>query len=372
MTGIRRIAITAGSGFVPGLELVAAAVTRAATRQGWQVVALGDGFDPLLDPGTRAGAPVPLEPGPVPPAGILSTGARIDPFHVRQLDAEGMVSESDRSDALLAALAAQGIDAVVAVVGGSAVTGLHALSVVWKLARKGLPVVAIPKSVEADIAGVAWPFGHDSALAETTRLLSGIGRAARDAGRLAVVEVPGAEAGWLALQAGLAAGADAILIPELPADLSRLDSGAALVVVAGGARLTGLPAATDDPMRASLSPLSDPARPAGAQVFDRAGATARALAGALQRQTPREVVPVSLAALVRGGEVSAQDRQLAAIYGVAAVEALVAGEVAALLSLDPPAVCALPMPSALTGPRTVPPDGALVRTARGLGIRLGD
>lgn len=373
MTSLNRIAINAGGGYVPGIDLIVAAVTRAAARKGVEVVAIRNGYDGLLD---GEGVEL-LDPSTLSRRiGPVSTGARIDPFRARQVSAEGMVSEEDQSDEVLAALARLGVGGVISVVGGSAITGLHALTVALKLARKGLRTVCIPKSVESDIAGVPLPFGFDTALNETALLLDRIRIGAREAGRLAVVEVPGEQAGWLALQAGLAAQADAILIPELPADPSRVASmlapDAALVVVAKGANLprAARPVAEDN-LRASLSPLSDPSHAAGARVFDTAGVQAQVLALDIQRLTAREVIPLSLGQLIRGGSPSALDRQLAAAYGAAAVERLIARATAEVLSFIPPSMQGLAMADALAGARVVPADSALIHAATTLGVILG-
>ena len=364
MGSIRRIAINAGGGYVPGLDLVVSAVARAAARQGWDAVVIRDGFDGLLEPGRFGGAGV--VPAAHQPPG---TGARIDPFKARSLDADGFVSEVDRSDELLAALDAAGIDAVISIVGGSAVTGIHAASVALKLSRKGLRCVAIPKSVENDITGIALPLGADSALNEAVRLLSGITTGAREAGRVAVVVLPGSQSGWLALQAGLALQADAVVIPELPGDpetlAAALPASATLVVVASGARFPAHAASSADPMRASLSPLSDPAQPGGLVTAGRAAIT---LATAIQRHSGREALAFTPDQMIRGGSASALDRELAAAYGVAAVEALASGTAGSMLSFAPPKMEALPLAATLGGPRVVPLDGALIRAARGLGI----
>ena len=147
----------------------------------------------------------------------------------------------DRSGKLLELLAERGVDALIAVVGGSALTGSHALAVAWKLARKGLRCVCIPKSIENDLAVTARPYGYHSVLTYSSEMLRHIRIAARDVGRLAVVEMPGQVAGWLPLEAGLAGGADAVLVPEIPYTLDSLAaqlaarSRPALVVVAEGA-----------------------------------------------------------------------------------------------------------------------------------------
>ena len=250
-TSALRIAINIGSGLVPGLDLVLAGAALAADHLGIEVVGIRDGYDGLLFPERyREGALVPLRPGIADAAGhgssLIGTAARTDPFRVRTITAEDQVDEVDRSDDVLAALHAAGIDAVISVVGGSAITGLHALSVAFKLHRKGLRTVCVPKSVENEIAHVPQAFGYNSVLAHTAEALDRIRIGAREVGGLAVVEVPGQHAGWLALQSGMAALADAILLPEIPFDLAAVARALAereaaghrptLVVVAEGAR----------------------------------------------------------------------------------------------------------------------------------------
>ena len=114
------------------------------------------------------------------------------------------------SDELLGRLQAEGIDAVISVVGG------RGLSIMYKLHRKGLNAVCIPRSIENDIAATQVSFGFNTALSFTIEMLDKARQAAQSARKMAVVEVMGEQAGWLALQAGIAVCADAVLIPEIP------------------------------------------------------------------------------------------------------------------------------------------------------------
>lgn len=386
----RRIAINIGSGYVPGLDLVVAGAALAANEFGWEIVGIRDGYDGLLYPERypRGGTLI-LGPEIADAAGcggsLIGTAARTDPFHVRGIDAENQVEESDRSGDVLEALRGEGIEAVISLVGGSAVTGLHALSVAFKLHRKGLRTVCVPKSVENEIASVPQAFGYNSVLSHTAETLERIRIGAQDVGRLAVVEVPGQHAGWLALQSGIAALADAILLPEIPYDLAKVASvlagrgtagrRPALVVVAEGARpATSIAAPAPDPggLRASLTPNADPDFGEGENVIDRTGAAAKSVALALQRLTDRYVLPFSLGHLVRGGAATAVDRQLGLAYGAAAVRALHAGEDGVLISFQPPDLRTISLPEALNRIRTVPAGSDLILTARALGIAFGD
>ena len=387
---MKRIAINIGSGFVPGLDAVVTGAALAAQTAGCELVGIRDGYDGLLVPEHYPdGGLVTLSPaladGPGRLVSVLGTAARNDPFHVRTVSEDGAVEEVDRSDALLKALDQAGIEAVISVVGGSAITGLHALSVAFKLHRKGLRTVCVPKSVENDIASVPLAFGYNSVLSCVGEHLARIRAGALDAGHIAVVEVPGQHAGWLALQAGMAALADGVLIPELPYDIARLAAALdareqagrhpALVVVAEGARLRdAAPAAvgTVDAMRASLAPNADPAYGGGAHVIDRSGATAQAVAAALGRLGGRDTLPIVLGLLARTGMATQVDRQLGLAYGAAAVRTLLSGGDGVMLAFDPPEVRGIPMREALSRVRAVPARSELVQVARALGIFLGD
>ena len=219
----------------------------AAGRLGWEMIGIRDGFDGLLHPERYPdGGLVPLSPQLVEnldPAGggILGQSAHVDPFHVRTVNELEMVEEVDMSDELLKRLKAEKIDALISVVGG------RGMSIFYKLHRKGLNTVCIPRSIENDIAATAVSFGFNSALSFTIEMLDRARQAAQSARKIAVVEVLGAQAGWLALQAGIAVCADAVLIPEIPCDLqtvaARLKEKVTarrpygLVVVAEGAKI---------------------------------------------------------------------------------------------------------------------------------------
>ena len=158
-----------------------------------------------------------------------------------------MVEEVDLSDELLKRLKAEKIDALISVVGG------QGLSILYKLHRKGLNTVCVPRSIENDIAATMVSFGFNSALSFTIEMLDQARQAAQSARKIAVVEVLGEQAGWLALQAGIAVCADAVLIPEIPCDLrtvaARLKDKMTprrpygLVVVAEGAKFIENPKA---------------------------------------------------------------------------------------------------------------------------------
>src|SRR5512136_971727 len=266
---LKRIAVNFGGGYVPGLNAVIAGAVLAASQLGWEVVGIRDGYDGLLAPDRYPdGGLVLLTPQAVErlsssEGAILGNATRTDPFRVRHVNEENQVEEVDRSGELIAKISAQKIDAVISVVGP------RALSILFRLHRQGLRTVCVPTSVENDVAATQLSFGFNSALSFTVDMLERVRQAAQAAQNIGVVEVLGEHAGWLALQAGIAVCADAVLVPEIPYDLEpvaaklreKIGAGRAsgLVVVAEGAvprdgQQIGGGAAAPDSLKASLSP----------------------------------------------------------------------------------------------------------------------
>jgi len=381
----KRIAINFGGGYVPGLNAVIMGAVLAANEIGWEVVGIRDGFDGLLFPERYGDSGlVPLgrdlaERMLVASGSVLGTAARSDPFHVRIADSDGMLGEVDRSDALLEMLRAQGIDAVISV------AGTRALSILLKLSRKGLNTVVVPKSIENDMAATDLSFGFSSALSFAAETIDRARQAAEATRQIGVIEVPGEHAGWLALQSGTAACADAILIPEIPYDLhkvaARLREKAkagrshALIVVAEGAVAVNDQAESSgtlpmDSLRASLSPGAS--GESGAYVIGKSGRIAESVALELQRLTHHETFALVLGELVRGGPPTVSDRQLGLSYGAAAVRALHEDRSGAMVSFQPPKLKFEPLLNSINKVRIVPADSAFVQVARTLGISLGD
>jgi 6-phosphofructokinase 1 len=377
----RRIAINAGSKFVPGMNSVVVGTTLAATELGWEVVGIRNGFDGLLEPGDFPdGGLVPLSPQSVefmdPAAsGVLGLAPKVDPFHVRQVDEDGMVVEVDRSDELLAALQEHDIDGLVSVVGGKG------LSIFYKLHRKGLKSVCIPRSVENGIAATMVSFGFNSALSFTIEMLDRAREAARTSRQIAVVEVQGQYVGWLALQAGIAAGADAILIPELAVDIDAVaehlrakmtvERRCGLVVVAEGVGLEEPAASADKPssLQASLSPLAS--GEATGFAIDGSGQAAKIVARRLQRKLAESTYPLVVGPWTRGGRPTAVDRQLGLAYGAGAIRALNADQDGVMVAFQPPDIVFVPLLEAINKVRTVPADSEMMEIAQTLGICLG-
>ena len=381
----KRIAVNVGGGYVPGINAVIAGVVLAATELGWEVVGIRDGFDGLLFPerypdgGLFAFTPRVSESFSAGGGAVLGNATRTDPFRVRQVGTENQVEEVDRSGDLIAKIAAENIDAVISIVGP------RALSTLFKLHRMGLKTVCVPTSVENDVAATQLSFGFNSALSFAVDTIERVRQAAQATRRIGVVEVLGEHAGWLALQAGIAVCADAVLIPEIPYDIGKIaanlkqrsDAGRApgLVVVAEGARpreeqQTVAEAAGPESLRASLSPGASGL--GGSHVIERSGGAAHDVALQLQRLTDQMTYPLVLGPLVRAGAPTAVDRQLGLAYGAGAVRALSERQSGVMVTFQPPELKFVPLADAINKIRTIPADSLFVQTARSLGIALGD
>ena len=377
----RRIAINVGGGYLPGLNSVLAGTVLAAEELGWEVIGIRDGFDGLLFPERySSGGLIPLTARSVESifaeAGtVLGTNPRSDPFRVRSINADNIIEEVDRSDELLTKIHEQGIEAVISVVSS------NALSVLFRLHRKGLRSVCIPKSAENDVAATHLSFGFNSVLSFAVQMLEGARVAARSAGKVGVVGLPGEHAGWLAVEAGMAAGADAVLIPEIPYKLEKVAAalerkmssgrGYGLVVVADGVvSADAEPSGPEHPLKKSLAPLAtgEPTE----YVMDRGGLAANRVALELQRQCGYETYPLVLGQLVKAGPSTAVDRHLGLGYGAAAVRALREDRTGVMVALSPPDIDFVPLAEAINKVRTVPADSTYVTLARSLGISLGD
>ena len=363
---IRRIAINTGGGDAPGLNAVIKAVVHAAAAQGWEVVGIREGYDGLLHPDHQPeGGLVPLTPAVVRHIAalggtILGTTNRGNPFRMVETQPDGSTREIDRSPELLAAFRRHALDALVAVGGDGSLAIAHGLH------QQGLRLVGVPKTIDNDLDSTWMTFGYTSAVSFATDCLDRLHVTAQAHRRVLVVEVMGRHAGWIALSAGIAGGADAILIPEIPYRLERVaehlgrrTAGGrhAIVVVAEGAHAADgtVVVKSHEPGRTELL-----------------GGIGEQVARALQERLGCETRALSLGHLVRGGSPVAFDRVLGLIFGTAAVRALAEGRDGVMVAVNPPRIDYVPLADAVARMKRVPLDGEGVLTARSLGIAFGD
>jgi phosphofructokinase-like protein len=366
-TEIRRIAINTGGGDAPGLNAVVRAVVLAALNQGWEIGGVRDGYNGLLAPEEYPqGGVIPLSRESVRGithlgGTILGTTNRGNPLAYPTLGDDGSLHERDRSDELVELFGQHGLDALVAVGGDGSLGIANALS------EKGLKVVGVPKTIDNDLEETVVTFGFDTAVTFAAECLDRLHSTAESHNRVMVVEVMGRYAGWIALHAGVAGTADAILIPEIPYELTlvadkirrRETRGRhfSIVVVAEGAY----------PVGGNRSVInSEPGWKA------RLSGVGQQVARELAELTGKETRSVVLGHLLRGGGPTTRDRILALRFGAAAVRALVDGCYGCMVALDPPDVRYVPLSRAVRRMKAVPLDGDTMRTARELGISFGD
>jgi phosphofructokinase-like protein len=362
-----RVAINCGGGDAPGLNAAIHAAVHAAAMRGWEIVGIRDSYDGLLRPDAYPdGGLVPLSPAAVAHivhrgGTILGTTNRGDPFRLAEEQPDGTVCEVDRSDAVVAAFARHGFDALVAIGGDGS------LAIAHRLAERGLRVVGVPKTIDNDLGATATTFGFDSAVSFATECIDRLHATAQAHRRIMVVEVMGRHAGWIALHAGVAGAADVILIPEIPYDLPRVAT--QLVRRRVGGRTYAIVVVAEGAFPAGGAPTIRERVPGAA---DRLGGIGERVAAAVGAETGWETRAVVLGHLLRGGMPTATDRLLGLAFGAAAIRALADGRDDVMMALRPPRIAYVPLAEAVQRRRVVPLDGEAILTARTLGIALGD
>jgi phosphofructokinase-like protein len=360
MANVGRIGVLTGGGDAPGLNAVIRAVVKAAFNAGIEVIGLEDSFDGILDPSrTRVLTPQHVT-GILRLGGtILGTTNRGNPFEY-PTDADN--GHADYSERVVATFQKMKLDALV-VIGGDGT-----LQIAHQFYLMGIPVVGVPKTIDNDIWGTTSCFGFDTAVSFAADAIDRLHTTAEAHRRIMVVEVMGRYAGWIALHAGVAGGADIILIPEIAYDLDKIAEriiareqyGArfSIVVVAEGAKPVG-----------GEHTLLEAAREGQAE---RLGGVGAVVARVLQEKTGKESRSVVLGHLQRGGAPTAFDRVLATRFGGKAVELLTRGVFGRMVANNPPDIVPIPLADVVGKTKTVPLDYDLLKTARAIGVGLGD
>jgi 6-phosphofructokinase 1 len=343
------------------------AVIRAVVKTGilqynCEILGVQDGFDGFIE--DEGVFPLKLEDvrGILPRGGtILGTANRGNPF-ARKVMVDGDCVIEDVSGKILDRIKALNLDCLI-VIGGDGT-----LRIAQELYELGVPVVGVPKTIDNDIGGTEISFGFDTALNTAMDALDKLHTTAESHHRAMVLELMGRDAGFITLNAGLAGGADVILIPEIPFKFEsicrkvaeRRDSRSkfSIIAVAEGARpLGGEQLYSIPPDEVSVARL---------------GGVGALVARVLSEQTGVESRLTVLGHLQRGGTPSAFDRWLATRYGAAAVRLVMAGGLGRMVSLQNSVIKDVTIAEAISKPKRVWLDGDAVITARGIGICLGD
>ena len=354
MPDIRCIGICTGGGDAPGLNaVIRAAVKSAILKYHWRIIGIPDGFDGLIWP--EKSRPLTLKDvsGILPRGGtILGTTNRGNPFHYQIIE-NGAEVIRDISDEVIANSRKLGIDAVISIGGDGS------QKIALDLFKKGMKIVGVPKTIDNDLSATEVTFGFDTALVTATDAVDKIHTTAESHHRIMVVEVMGRDAGWIALQAGIAGGAHVILIPEIPFSIDKICEHVAfresfgkrftIIVVAEGVKV-----------------------PVEWQEHRRTGSVGNRIGDAVSRGAKKDVRVSVLGHIQRGGSPTPFDRILATRFGVAAVDLIAEGGFGKMVCLQKTRIEAVDIVDAVGQLKTVDPHGQIVNTARSIGISFGD
>jgi 6-phosphofructokinase 1 len=354
-----RLGLLTSGGDCAGLNaVIRAVVLRAVHGHGLEVVGIHEATHGLLK---RPVAAEPLTPDAV--RGILHTGGTIlgttnrgNPFAYPGPDGTSL----DRSAEIVEGYHALKLDALIGIGGDGS------LAILRRLAQAGgWRLVGIPKTIDNDLGHTELSVGFSTAVAVATEAVDRLHVTAASHNRVMVLEVMGRDAGHIALHAGVAGGADVILIPEIPHDLARVcakieqrrASGRnfSLVVVAESVRAAGAVVQTTD-----------------AHGQSRYGGIGRVVAEAIAERTGAETRVTVLGHVQRGGSPVPLDRVIGSAFGVAAVDLVAQGRFDRVVGWRHRQVVDLPLGEATAGFKAVDPYDPVVHTARGLGIAFGD
>ena len=362
---IRRIGLLTGGGDCPGLNAVIRAVTKSAVaRHDIEVFGIRDGFLGLIEDrihplGFEDVSNI-LDRGGT----ILGTSNKADPsrFAVGR-DAHGDPIFEDVTSRVVDHVATHRLDAIVCIGGDGTMSGAA------RLADHGVPIVGIPKTIDNDLMHTDVTFGFDTAVSTATDALDRIRTTAASHHRVMLVEMMGRNAGWLTLHSGAAAGADVILIPEIPYSLDvvcdacvrRSKKGRAFTIVAvaeGGAPVGGS-VVVDHVVHESPDPI-------------RLGGVSEVLCAQIAEQTKLESRATILGHVQRGGRPTARDRVLGTMFGQHAVAQLVSGELNRMVAMRDGSLTTVPLAEVADKQRLVPPDDPLLDACRAIGTCFGE
>jgi 6-phosphofructokinase 1 len=357
-----RIGIVTGGGDCPGLNTVIRAVAKAAAKRGWECVGILGGYEGLLEPRQIKALDYQTLSGLLTRGGTILGTANRGKFASKVGHGDKRALPQELLDGVKAGMEALGLFALVSIGGDGS------LSIAQQMFEHGVPVVGVPKTIDNDLDGTVMTFGFDSAVACATDALDRLHTTAESHNRVMVLEVMGRYAGWIALYAGVSGGADVVLIPEIPftydsvcakiQEREKLGKKFTLVVVAEGAREKDGGFVTS-----------------GAQTKvgeARLGGIGGVVSAEIEKLTGKESRVCVLGHLQRGGSPTTFDRALCSMFGATAVELIAAKDFGKMVAYIGPQVGAIKISDAVGKLKTVKSDGNLVRTARALGISLGD
>jgi len=361
---LHNIAVLTGGGDAPGLNAVIRAIVKTAKEEyGAQILGIHDGYDGLVN----GSDPWELDQREV--AGLLYRGGTIlgtsnrgDPFNYPVEQPDGTIVKEDKSGVLIERLKELRVDALI-VIGGDG-----SLAIAYELFKQGTNVIGVPKTIDNDLSATEVTFGFDTAITTATEALDKLHTTAESHHRAMVLEVMGRDAGWIALECGIAGGADVILIPEIPfkwdSIMKRIDERRkkgrkfSIIVVAEGA----FPEDGDQVVQATAEETHGLAR---------FGGIGHTVGNEIAKQLKMETRVTVLGHIQRGGTPSTFDRLLSTRFGVEAVNMVVRGEFGHMVALRGGKVIGVPLEEAVGRQKLVNPEGQMVKTAEAIGISVG-
>lgn len=361
---IKKIALLTGGGDCPGLNAVIRAVTRTAILEyGWEVIGYKFGYRGLYNNDF-----VKLDLDSV--SGILHRGGTIlyssnkDNLFDYQVEENGKIVKKDVSDVAVENLKKEGVDVLVVIGGDGTLTSAR------DFARKGVKVIGVPKTIDNDLASTDVTFGFNTAIGVATEALDRLHTTAESHHRIMLCEVMGRNAGWIALEAGIAGSADVILLPEIPYDINKIVEKVeerksrgklfSIIVVAEGAK----PKDGEVVVAKVVDDSPDPIR---------LGGIGNKLASDLEKLIKdHEIRCTVLGHIQRGGNTSTFDRILSTRYGVAAAEMINDGNFGNMVCLKGDLISYDSLENVIGANKYVNPDCELVQVAKKIGISFGD
>ncbi|MGE5313616.1 MAG: 6-phosphofructokinase [Acidobacteriota bacterium] len=360
---VKRIGILTGGGDCPGLNAVIRGVAKPALQDyGITVVGIEDGFEGFVEGRMRELSRTDVS-GIIGLGGtILGTSNKGDPFHYPVEGING-IEIVDASQKLLKHYKGWGLDCLIATGGDGT------MHISRKLGEMGMNIIGVPKTIDNDLDATDQTFGFDTATSIASEAIDRLHTTGSSHHRVMVIEVMGRYAGWIALTAGIAGGADIILLPEIPfkwnavfqrvIERSTRGNRFSIVCVAEGAKA----ADEDIVIKETDIKRTDPIR---------FGGIGEHVAQRISDETGLETRCTVLGHLQRGGSPTAYDRVLATRYGTKAVELALEGKFGHMVSLRGTSITSVPIAQAIAKQRLVPRDGEIIKSARAVGMSFGD
>ncbi|MFO7873778.1 MAG: ATP-dependent 6-phosphofructokinase [Bacteroidales bacterium] len=363
----KRVLVATGGGDCPGLNaVIRAIVMRAQQERNWEVIGSINAFDGILNEPNeimvldeKAVAGIHIRGGT-----IIGTTNKGGPFAWPIKNQDGTWGSADRSDEMLRRLQYLGVDAVINI-GGD---GSQQIS--QNLYKKGCNIIGVPKTIDNDLSATDFTFGFQTAVQEATTAVDKLVTTAASHNRVFVLEVMGRYAGWIGLHSAIAGGADVCLIPEIPYDINNVlekiysrfhhDRGYAILVVSEGAKPIG-----GDIHYAESKEVGYKNKRLG-------GVASKLISELKEAGLETDIRETVLGHLQRGGTPSAYDRILATQFGVEAFEMVLREDFGKMVAYHHPRIVPVPFEEAISHYNFVNPDSDLVKSARGVGICMGD